>query len=123
MRHRNTKAKLNKPADIRRAMMRNLMTSLFLYGKVQTTDARAKALISDAEKLISRVKRQAEVLNKIRELNRVLFTENSCKKALDFVQKTPKTSGFTRKTRIKQRVGDGATLIQVDLIVENSDKK
>lgn len=118
MRHRNTKDKLNKPADVRRAMMRNLMTSLFLYGKVQTTDARAKALISEAEKLITKAKRQKEVLNKIRELNKVLFTENSSKKALDFVQKTPKTSGFTRKTRIKERVGDGATVIQVELITE-----
>lgn len=116
MRHRVTKATLNRPADQRKALMRNLMTSLFLYGKVQTTDAKAKALASDAEKLITRIKRQKDAHNAVRELKKVIFTEASSKKALEYINASKKTSGFVRTTKIRMRPGDGALVVQVDLI-------
>ena len=118
MRHRNTKASLNKPADQRRAMVRSLVTALFLYGKVQTTDARAKALVSEAEKLITKAKRQPESFNSIRAFEQVLYQEEASRKAMEYIQKTKKTSGFTRSTKIKHRAGDSALLVQVDLITE-----
>jgi len=118
MRHRNTKATLNKPADQRKAMIRNLLTSLFLYGKVETTDAKAKALATEADKLIALVKRQKEDFNAIRELKRVLFTDDSSKNALSYATKTTKTSGFTRSTKIRMRSGDNALMVQVELIPE-----
>jgi len=118
MRHRNTKATLNKPADQRRAMVRNLVTSLFLYGKVQTTDARAKALVSEAEKLITRAKRQPEAFNSIRAFDQVLYIEKSSRNAMKYIQETKKTSGFTRSTKIKNRAGDSALIVQVELITE-----
>ena len=118
MRHKNAKAILNRPADQRRSMVRNLLTSLFLYGKVQTTDARAKALSSAVEKLITLVKRQEEDFNKIRELNRVLYTENASRHALTYIMKTTKTSGFSRRVKIGFRGGDGALLVHVELIQE-----
>lgn len=118
MRHQNTKAILNRPADQRKALLRNLMTSLFLYGKVQTTEAKARALATQVEQLITRVKRQKETFNAIRELKKVVFTEESSRRALQYIQKTKKTSGFTRRVKIGFRDGDGALLIQVDLIEE-----
>ncbi len=118
MRHRNTKATLNKPADQRRSMVRNLLTSLFLYGKVQTTNARAKALSSEAEKLITKAKGQKETFNSIRVFEQVLYMSEASKSAMKFIEKTKKTSGFTRATKIKNRVGDGALLVQVELITE-----
>ncbi len=120
MRHRVSKPKLNRPGDHRRAMLRNLMTSLFLHEKVQTTDARARVLSSLAEKLITRVKAQKEEFNAIRELNRVLTNPGAAHSALEFSKKLKRTSGFTRMTKIRQRVGDGALIVQVDLI---ADKK
>ncbi len=118
MRHRNTKASLNKPADQRRAMVRNLVTSLFLYGKVQTTDARAKALVSEAETLITKAKKQKEAFNSIRVLEQFLFQKEASKNAMEFIGKTKKTSGFTRSTKIKNRAGDSALIVQVELITE-----
>lgn len=117
MRHRNKKATLNKPADQRKAMVRNLLTSLFLTGSVKTTDAKAKALSSEAEKLITLIKGKDD-MNAIRELKKVIFTEGSSIKALAYVQKTTKTSGFTRITKLGYRAGDSALLMQVDLISE-----
>lgn len=117
MRHRNKKAILNKPADQRKAMVRNLITSLFLTGVVKTTNARAKALSSEAEKLITRIK-EKDSMNAIRELKKVVFTEDASRKALDYVQKTKKNSGFTRITKIGHRAGDNSLLMQVELIFE-----
>ena len=120
MRHRNTKATLNRPADVRKAMVRNLITSLFLYGKVKTTGARARVLESEAEKLVSRVRKQ-DAFNAIRELQRVLTTENACKNAAEYLKTLKVTSGFTRSTKVTSRDGDGAAVVQVELI--HPDKK
>lgn len=118
MRHRIKKSTLNKPADHRKAMVRNLLTSLFLEQKVVTTDAKAKALSSEAEKLVTKIKTQ-ETMNAIRSLKQVLFTDESSKKALEYAGKTDKTSGFTRLTKIGMRAGDNALMIQVELITNN----
>lgn len=45
--------KLNKPSDQRRAMMRNLVTSLIWNGRIETTEARAKEVRKVAEKYIT----------------------------------------------------------------------
>ncbi len=121
MRHRSGKAPLNRPADQRKAMLRNLMTSLFLEGSVKTTNARAKALQAEAEKLITLIKRSLtknEEFNAIRDVKQVLFTEPSQRSAIEFAKQSQKTSGFTRVTRIGVRDGDSALIMQVDLISE-----
>ena len=116
MRHRNKKAILNRPADQRKALIRNLLTSLFLSGKVKTTEAKAKALTVEANKLIAKVKSQNN-FNAIRSLKQVIFTEESAKKAIEFIStQKAKTSGFTRLTKVGMRAGDNACLAQVELI-------
>jgi large subunit ribosomal protein L17 len=121
MRHRSGKATLNRPADQRKAMLRNLMTSLFLEGSVKTTNAKAKVLQAEGEKLVTLLKRSIaknEEFNAIRDAKQVLFTEASQRAAVEFVKNTKKTSGFTRATRIGLRDGDAALIMQVDLILE-----
>ncbi len=115
MRHRNSKAKLNRPADQRKAMVRNLITSLFLEGKVKTTDARAKVLSAEAEKLVNKI-RGKEDMNAIRDLMSVVFTKEASKKALDYSKQLDQTSGFTRMTKIGVRAGDNSSVVQVELI-------
>lgn len=121
MRHRSGKATLNRPADQRKAMLRNLMTSLFQEGSVKTTNAKAKALQADAEKMITLIKRSLgkdEEFNAIRDVKQVLYTEASQRAAIEFSKNTKKTSGFVRVTRIGLRDGDAALIMQVDLILE-----
>ncbi len=116
MRHRNTKISLNRPAAHRKAVVRNLLTSLFLYGKVKTTEPKARVLTSEANKLITKVKSK-DAANAVRELKKVIFTKESSKKALEYITKqTKKDSGFTRSAKIGLRDGDNALLIQVELI-------
>ena len=121
MRHRNKKAILNRPADQRKALVRNLVTSLFLYGKVKTTDAKAKALASEAEQLITKVKGK-DTHNAIREAMRVVTTEDSSRNLIDYAQKTDRVSGYTRSTKIGYRAGDNALMVLVELI-PNGDSK
>lgn len=117
MRHRNTKATLNRPADQRKALIRNLITALFLSGKVKTTDAKAKALVSAVEKLITRTKGK-DTMNAIREFKKVIYTDDSSRKALEYTEKTSKNSGFCRITKVGHRAGDNALIMQVELISE-----
>jgi len=117
MRHRNSKATLNRPADQRKAMVRNLLTSLFLHGKVKTTDAKARKLASEAERLITKVKSKDQ-MNAIRDLKQVIFTEESSRKVMEYAGSTKKTSGFTRSTKVGMRAGDNALMVQVELIQE-----
>jgi large subunit ribosomal protein L17 len=116
MRHRNTKAILNRPVDQRKALVRNLLTNLFEHGTIKTTEAKAKAAAREAEKLISKIKGRPEAHNAIRDLKQVIFTEKASKNALAYATKSSKTSGFTRCTKLGFRAGDNAMLIQVELI-------
>lgn len=116
MRHRSTKIRMNRPADQRKALVRNLITSLFLSGKVQTTESKARALESEANKLITKIKGKASS-EAIRDLKRIIFTKESSKKALDYVNSNKdRASGFVRSTKLGYRAGDGALLVQVELI-------
>ena len=122
MRHRIKKAILNRPADQRKALVRNLVTSLFLYGKVKTTVAKAKALASEAEHLITKIKNQKEDHNAIKEAMRVVTTEASSRNLIEYAQKSDRNSGYTRSTKIGYRAGDNALMVLVELI-PNEDTK
>ena len=57
MRHQKTGRKLGRNSSHRKAMYRNMVTSLFKYGQLETTDAKAKELKPIAEKLITLAKK------------------------------------------------------------------
>ena len=53
MRHEKSGRKLGRTSSHRKAMFRNMATSLFIHGKIQTTEAKAKEVRAIAEKLIT----------------------------------------------------------------------
>ncbi|HEX2186465.1 MAG TPA: 50S ribosomal protein L17, partial [Chloroflexota bacterium] len=57
MRHANKGRALGRTAEHREALLRNLATSLFRHGRIETTTAKAKELRPFAEKLITLAKR------------------------------------------------------------------
>ena len=57
MRHQKTGRRLGRNSSHRKAMYSNMVTSLFKYGKIETTDAKAKELKPIAEKLITLAKK------------------------------------------------------------------
>lgn len=116
MRHRNVGTILDRKKAPRQALIRGLATNLVLYEKIQTTDARARALRPFVERLITTGK--SGDLNARRELIRVLYTPNAVKKVLEVLSPRYKTrpGGYTRILKLGQRKGDAALMVQIEFV-------
>lgn len=97
--------------------MGNLITSLIVHERIQTTQAKAKAIQPHVDRLIINAKKR-EKKEAIRMLNQVLHSELSSKKVMnELIQRySERSSGFTRITLIKFRAGDAAPLVQIELV-------
>lgn len=71
MRHRNKLHKLSRAADQRNAIIRSLVTSLFLHDEIITTQGRAKALKGFADKVVTLAKRGD--LHAIRQVAKIVY--------------------------------------------------
>lgn len=103
-------------------MLKNLTTSLILYEKIKTTRAKAKALAPRVEKLITLARSvetgKVSAREAIRRFEAELFDENASRKLVEELGKryAKKESGFTRMTALKNRPGDAAPVVQIELI-------
>ena len=116
MRHRKAGRKLGRTTDHREALLRNLVTSLFLYEKIITTVAKAKELRRLAEKMITLAKR--EDLHARRQAAEVIEDENVLKKLFGEIggRYKDRNGGYTRITKLDYRMGDGAPLAAIELV-------
>lgn len=110
------RSKLSVTPSHRLAMMRNMTTSLFLHEKVETTLARAKALVSFSEKLIT-VSKPAD-LNARRALARDIKNKEVQDKVFDVLvpRFKDRKGGYTRIYKLGNRPGDNAEMALVKLI-------
>lgn len=115
MRHRCRVHQLGKPSDQRRALLRALTTELIRHGRITTTKARAKAVRSEAEKIISLAKegslasrRQAIAYLYDKQLVHALF------EAVDD-RYGNRSGGYTRILRTVRRRGDSAEMAIIEL--------
>lgn len=117
MRHRVKKVKIGTDKNHKTALLRNLAMSVIIYEKVQTTQAKAKAVQPFVERLIS-IGKKKEKLAAIREIEKLLQHENSSRKILEVLAEKYKDrdSGFTRIIKIGPRKGDNAPIVQIELI-------
>ena len=111
--------KLGRKKSYRESMMRNLATSLLLYEKIDTTDAKAKDLKKVIEKIIIKAKK-GNISNK-RYIYSQLFDKNASKKLLEEIvpRYKERNSGFVTLVRLGRRIGDNSAITRVELI----DKK
>lgn len=118
MRHRKSGIKLNMTTSHRDAMFRNMATSLFKYGRIKTTDVRARELRRWADRLITLAKRGD--LHALRQAMSVLREKDVVHKLFkEAGQRYADTnSGYTRLTKLGPRKGDAATLSLVELTGE-----
>lgn len=108
----------NKTFQHRKAMIRNLATSLVTHGSIQTTEKRAKAVVPMIDKIIN-VANTKDEMNAIRQVMEYLYTKESSLQLFQNIApkyKGKKTSGFTRIVPIKYRDGDSAKLVQLELV-------
>ncbi len=116
MRHRKKNKILDRAKGPRELMLRNLASSLILYEKVKTTKAKAQAVRPLVEKMIHSAK--AGDLQARRGLIKVLLQKNAVKKGMEVLGKRyhDRQGGYTRIIKLGDRKGDGAQIVQIELV-------
>ena len=116
MRHQKSGRRFNRDTDHRKALMRNLSTSLLESGRITTTEARAKELRRWVERLITVAK--AQDLNARRHVAAELTKPEVAEKL--FANLVPRLAarpgGYTRIIRKGPRVGDSAPMVIIELV-------
>lgn len=116
MRHRVAGRRLGRSMGHRRALYRNLVTELFRHDRIRTTEAKAKAVQAEAEKLITIAKRRDVQAH--RQLAAVLTDEAVTRRVMDEVvpRYLERPGGYTRVLHLGQRLGDGAPMVLLALV-------
>jgi len=116
MRHLQKGKILDRKKEARKALLRSLATSLVLYEKIKTTEAKAKALKPIIEKLIT-IGKKAD-LHTRRQLKKTLYTDNAVKKVLENLSPRFKDrkGGYTRIIKIGTRIGDNAKQVIIEFV-------
>ena len=116
--------KLGRTSDIRKSMLRSLATEVIMYGKLETTETRAKEVRSVVEELITLGKRGD--LHARRQAAAVLHNVVDAETGKTAVQKlfddvAPKYSdvngGYTRILKTYNRKGDNAPMAIIALVL------
>lgn len=116
MNHRKTGRKLGRTSAHRKALFRNMVTSLLDHEQIRTTDAKAKELRGVADRMITlgkrgtlHARRQALETVHSKEVTAKLFTELA-----DRYRDRP--GGYTRVIKLGQRPGDAAPMAIIELV-------
>jgi len=116
MRHNSKKVTLGREAAPRKALMRNLAESLILNGSIRTTKAKAKALRSVVEPLVTKAKKGG--IANVRNIKKVLYT----REALDTLMKdiapryVERDGGYTRIIKLAPRANDAAEMARIEFV-------
>ncbi|MCB1156408.1 MAG: 50S ribosomal protein L17 [Leptospiraceae bacterium] len=117
--------KLNKNSAHRKAMLKNMVTSLFRYERIETTIARAKVLRSLAEKLITRGKKNLiegispeKALHNKREVMKLIGDRDIVVKLFEDLAKRyeSRNGGYTRILKLVNRPSDNSEVCLLELV-------
>lgn len=116
MRHHNAGSKFNRDSSHRKAMFRNMVTSLLKHDRIRTTDAKAKALRSWADHLITLAKRGD--LHARRQALAIVYESDVVHKLFE---EAPKrfgliNGGYTRVVKLDRRPGDATMMSLIELV-------
>src|SRR5258706_1662979 len=116
MRHRREGRQLSRTSAHRKALLRNLVTSLFEHESVTTTLAKAKEARPVAERLITTAKRGG--LHSRRLAGSYLRSEEVNRKLFETIAPwyAERPGGYTRITRLGRRVGDAGEIAILSLV-------
>lgn len=116
--------KLGRTSSARKAVFRSLVTDLFLYERIQTTEAKAKELRRIADNMITLAKRgdlharrQAAAFVRNEHLG-----DDDSQSAIQklFTELGPRfqdrNGGYTRLIKIGPRRGDAAPMVLIELV-------
>lgn len=127
MRHRVDHRKLGRTAAHRRAMLNNMVTSLFASERITTTDAKAKEARRLAERLITRAKKgysanqegnKGVALAHWRQAARYVKKMSVLRKLFEEIAPhyLERNGGYTRIMKLGTREGDNAKMAIIELV-------
>ncbi|EHR99514.1 50S ribosomal protein L17 [Staphylococcus epidermidis] len=118
--------KLGRTSDQRKAMLRDLATSLIVSERIETTESRAKEVRSLVEKLITLGKKgdlasrrnAAKTLRNVEILNEDDSTQTALQKLFGEIAErySERQGGYTRILKVGPRRGDGAESVIIELV-------
>ena len=116
MNHRNGFNPLSRTTAHRRAMTRNMVTSLFRYERITTTEAKAKEVRKAAEKLITRAK--VDSVHNRRTVAKFIADEKIVNKLFTEIgpRMKERNGGYTRILKLGFRQGDAADTVIFELV-------
>lgn len=116
MRHRKQKFTLGRERHARLALLRQLADSLVLHGSIETTYAKARALRTVVEPLITKAKHGT--LADRRNILRVVYTERAVQKLMNELGPRYKTrsGGYTRILKQGRRAGDRGETARIEFV-------
>jgi len=137
MRHRKSGRKLGRKSSHRSALFNNLVTSLLTYGRIETTEAKAKELRSFADSTIqwsvdvvdllakgdkATAQEKAKVIHARRMARQTVKTRDALERL--FTEIGPhfatRKGGYTRLLKTRVRKGDAAPMAFVELVGLNA---
>lgn len=116
MNHRNGFNPLSRTSAHRRAMSRNMVTSLFRYERITTTKSKALEVRKSAEKLITRAKE--DTVHNRREAAKFISDEKILNKLFTEIgpRMKERNGGYTRVLKLGYRQGDAADVVILELV-------
>ncbi|HOV45613.1 MAG: 50S ribosomal protein L17 [Spirochaetes bacterium] len=116
MRHLVNKAKLGRTKSHRDAMLKNMLASLFIHEKIETTLAKAKFLQSTAEKLITRAK--SDSVHNRRIARKYVEDKDALVKLFNEIgpRHKDRNGGYTRIVKTGFRKGDNAPMAIIEIL-------
>ena len=123
MRHRNEGRKLSRNTSHRRALLRNLVTSLLEHGRLMTTLPKAKEVRPLAERMITLGKR--DNLHARRQVHSYLLKDDTARKVFSTIAPkfADRKGGYSRIIKLGNRKGDGADLAIIELLGSDLEAK
>lgn len=116
MRHKKKGVKLGRERGQRKALMRSLAESLVLHGSLITTKAKAKALKTVIEPLVTKAKRNNEVDRGL--IMKVLYTGRAVNKLTKEIapRYADRKGGYTRIVKLGYRNNDSAETAKIEFV-------
>jgi large subunit ribosomal protein L17 len=124
MRHKVVGKHLGRSSDHRKALRRNLINELFNHERIRTTEAKARAVRAEAEKMITIAKRSlahdepARAVHGRRQLMARLRNKENVAKVFDVLapRYEDRPGGYTRIYKLGMRKGDSAPMVLIELV-------
>jgi len=113
---------LGRDTAHRKALFSNLVRDLYIHGRITTTEAKARAIRADAEKLITKAKHGladgGNRVHKQRQVVAYLGDPTVAKKVFDELapRYVDRNGGYTRIIKLGKRQGDAADMAIIELV-------